>query len=210
MRIDLHVHTLHSPCSSLSPGEVLRNARSRGLDGVCITDHDTMDIRRELQEGYQEGGLCVIFGMEYATSEGDFLLFGPFEGLSPGLPAGVLLERVDKEEGVAVAAHPFRSNRPLREDLIRQGACCIVEGINGRNSEPENLKVAEWRAGYAPIECGGSDAHTLEELGRVVTVFEENIRSRKDLIEALKGGRCKPQWNRAWSPMKDMPAPVFA
>jgi hypothetical protein len=157
-----------------------------------------MASRRELKEGLQEDGLCVIFGMEYGTPGGDFLLFGPFEELAPGLPAGGLLKMVDQAGGVAVAAHPFRSMRPVGVDLVSNGLCKIVEGLNGRNTEPENQRVETWRRRYAPIECGGSDAHSLEELGRVVTSFEVGIRSRDDLILALKGGLCTPHWNPAW------------
>ncbi len=195
MKFDLHVHTSISPCSQLSLDDILSQARKKGLQGVCITDHDTMDVRRYINEGIQNNGLCVIFGMEYATQEGDFLLFGPFERIKLGLSAADLLNNVLDKGGVAVSAHPFRFNRPTSEHLIKNGLCTIVEGINGRNHQNENDSVASWENLYGVRQVGGSDAHSLEELGRVATLFQQPIRSRADFIDALKNGRYSPERN---------------
>jgi predicted metal-dependent phosphoesterase TrpH len=195
MRFDLHVHTTLSPCSTLDVGEILAHARKRRLDGVCITDHDTMEIRHALREGVQPDGLCVIIGVEYSTPQGDFLLFGPFETLPPDLEANELLQTVNRRGGAAIAAHPFRAARPTDEEIVRKGLCRTVEGINGRNRDLENRQVGEWRARYCLNECGGSDAHTLEELGRVVTSFRGAVRSREELVRALNGGGFRPEWN---------------
>jgi hypothetical protein len=195
MLFDLHVHTAISLCSDLQIDDILGHAKGRGLDGVCITDHNTMEIKRYIKEGVQEDGLCVLFGMEYSTPDGDFLLFGPFEDLPTGLPTSQLLKFVEQSGGAAVAAHPFRSGRSVREDIISEGLCRIVESINGRNAERENESVESWRRRFRLSECGGSDAHSLTELGKVVTSFDTPVRSRKDLIRALGEGLCRPEWN---------------
>jgi predicted metal-dependent phosphoesterase TrpH len=192
MHFDLHVHTTISSCSRLNIGDILKYAGDRGLDGVCITDHQTMEIRRHLSEGIQENGLCVVFGMEYSTSDGDFLIFGPFENLPCDLSAVRLLEHVKQQGGVAVAAHPFRTKRPVKEYIVREGFCQIIESLNGRNSDAENLQANTWRQKYMLAESGGSDAHTLDELGKVKTRFEMPVRSRADLIFALQNNLCKP------------------
>lgn len=188
MKFDIHVHTNISSCSQLALQSVIDQAQLNGLSGVCITDHDTMDVRHQLKEGVQDNGLCVIFGMEYTTNHGDFLLFGPFEELRPGLSAPELLHHVDRVGGVAVAAHPFRANRSTKESLVEQGLCEIVEGINGRNRQHENDYVVDWADRYAVKMVGGSDAHILEELGQVATCFKEPIRNRIEFIHALKNG----------------------
>jgi len=195
MKFDLHVHTSISACSQLPLEDIIAQAKERGLAGVCITDHDTMEARHFLQEGLQPDGLCVIFGMEYATCEGDFLLFGPYEQLQPGLDAPELLRHVEMTGGVAVAAHPFRLNRPTREYLVDHVLCGIVEGINGRNHQHENDSVGTWLDRYGVKQVGGSDAHSLEELGRVTTRFHQPIRNRAELIHALKNSSYTPEKN---------------
>ncbi|MFH7319373.1 PHP-associated domain-containing protein [Desulfurivibrio sp. D14AmB] len=191
MLFDLHVHTRLSACSSLGLDQILLHARARGLDGVCLTDHDTMAAGRTLREGIQPDGLCVLLGMEYATPQGDFLLFGPFENMPTGLAADLLLPMVERGGGVAVAAHPFRALRPAQETVIASGACRVVEGLNGRNSARENRRVDRWLKRYPLSVCGGSDAHTLDELGRVATRFEQPVRNRRELIQALRTGACQ-------------------
>ena len=42
-KIDLHVHTSYSPCSTLSVRTIEAVARKRGLDGIAITDHNTLE-----------------------------------------------------------------------------------------------------------------------------------------------------------------------
>ena len=192
MLIDLHVHTTCSSCSCLTVDEILGHARQRGLDGVCLTDHDTMAVRYQLREGVQADGLCVIVGMEYATPQGDYLVFGPFEALGPGLGVLDLLRRVREHGGVAVAAHPFRSWRPVRRDCLNGGLCTHVETINGRNEESENRQAHDWAMRHDLCATAGSDAHSLDELGRCVTRFDVPVRSRAALVAALRAGQCRP------------------
>lgn len=192
MILDLHVHTTYSSCSRLSLDEILRNARQKGLDGVCITDHNSMAVCADIREGLQPDGLCVLFGMEYDTPEGDFLIFGPFDDLEAGMNACRLLTIVNERDGVAVAAHPFREGRMLDRSLIEQGVCRIVESLNGRNRRQENDRVQRLVEEYNLIQCGGSDAHQLSELGRTATRFFMPVTNRRDLIRALREGSCSP------------------
>ncbi len=192
MLFDLHVHTSISPCSRLHIADVLAHARGLGLDGVCITDHDSMDARFAVREGVQSDGLVVLLGMEYATSQGDFLLFGPFENLDPGLGAESMLHLVREAGGAAVAAHPCRGKRPADAALVGRGLVTCMETFNGRNTEAENLLAREWAAGRALPATAGSDAHTLAELGRAPTRFFTPIRTRAECIAALRKGLCAP------------------
>lgn len=196
-KFDLHVHTKNSPCSHLSTDDIIEHAAANGLDGVCITDHHSLETLRIIREGIQYNGLCVIIGMEYTTSDGDFLLFGSLEELPGSLSAVNLLERVKHQGGVAISAHPFRENRPTSEYIVRNNLCNIVEGINGRNSEFENLQINRWRKKYRINEVGGSDAHEIEEIGRVVTQFNTPVTSLEDLVKALKSGAYHPEWNHS-------------
>jgi len=192
MKFDMYVHTSISECSNLDVKDILTYAREFGLDGVCITDHQTMEISKQIKEGIQDNGLCVILGMEYTTADGDFLLFGPFEEIEADLPARYLLELVKQSNGVAVAAHPFRHSRPVSEFVFNDRLCTVVESINGRNSENENLMAKRWHQQYSLSLCGGSDARCIDELGKVITRFAFPVQNRLDLIYALKNNLCRP------------------
>lgn len=195
MKLDLHIHSQCSFDSTLSPEEIIIFAKATGLDGVGITDHQNMDIRRLMTEGRQSNGVFVFFGMEYETAEGDFLLYGPFEDLPAGLNARHLLDIVARKGGIAIAAHPFRAARPVAESLIDDSLCRTVESINGRNRQIENRQVSHWRKRYPLVEVGGSDAHTPMEIGRVFTRLHVPVCSRAGLVKAIQNNRCHPELN---------------
>lgn len=66
MEIDLHVHTTASD-GTMSPAEVVRYAKNKGLRTIAITDHDTIvGIAEGLQEG-RKLGLEVIPGVELSV-----------------------------------------------------------------------------------------------------------------------------------------------
>ena len=64
--IDLHVHTTASD-GSLSPKEVVRHAKERGLKAIAITDHDTVEgVPEALEEG-RRVGIEVVEGVELSV-----------------------------------------------------------------------------------------------------------------------------------------------
>ena len=61
MIIDLHIHTRTGSDGSLSVEEVFKEAGTRGIDLISITDHDSIDC--------QEAAICLArdYGMSYIT-----------------------------------------------------------------------------------------------------------------------------------------------
>jgi len=192
MLFDLHVHTSYSSCSSLKVKDCLDQAAAIGLDGVCITDHHSMKAKEILSEGIQENGVFVIIGLEYSTRQGDFLVFGLNDEPPLGLSAQQLFCLVEGYNAIAISAHPFRQQRLVSEQLFAEGWCQIVETLNGRNTDEENFKAISQLSKYNLVQCGGSDAHTREELGTFTTQFMTPIHSKEEFIRFLKDGRCKP------------------
>jgi len=192
MVIDMHIHTSFSPCSVINIPDLVERAYESGLDGICITDHDTTASKNIFGERLEHRGLCIIVGMEYTTSRGDFLIFGPAEYVPEGMEAEDLIGWARKEGGVAIPAHPFRQSRPTDPGLLPSFG--VVEVLNGRNRPYENERCRNWLSQYGngTRQTGGSDAHTLEEVGQVVTVFEKCIYGVESLISELRGGSYKP------------------
>jgi predicted metal-dependent phosphoesterase TrpH len=189
MIIDMHIHTRFSPCSIIRIAHLIENARKAGLDGICITDHDSADSQSVFKNITATQGICIIVGMEYTTGKGDFLVFGPVESIPRGMSAEQLIEWSKREGAAAIPAHPFRESRPADLDILRKSE--IIEGINGRNHPHENSSCRKWikEQGNGKKVIGGSDAHTLDEIGRIVTVFDKNIYTVEDLLKELTAGK---------------------
>ncbi|HEY5584081.1 MAG TPA: PHP domain-containing protein [Ruminiclostridium sp.] len=64
--IDLHTHSIASD-GSMSPAEIVRNAKGKGLAAIALTDHDTVDgVKEALEEG-ERIGIEVIPGIEISV-----------------------------------------------------------------------------------------------------------------------------------------------
>lgn len=68
--VDLHVHS-HWSDGELSPRELVRAARERGLSGIALTDHDTLSGLPELEQAGREMGLPVYGGIEISCVQQD-------------------------------------------------------------------------------------------------------------------------------------------
>ncbi len=79
MYIDLHIHTTESD-GSLTPSQVVRYAKEKGLKAIAITDHDTIHGNEEaIKEGIS-AGVEVIPGVEISVdySPGTMHMLGYF------------------------------------------------------------------------------------------------------------------------------------
>ena len=65
-RADLHCHTTCSD-GSLSPEELVRLAASLGLEGLSITDHDTIQAYSSAIPLFSQTGIKWISGVEFST-----------------------------------------------------------------------------------------------------------------------------------------------
>ncbi len=66
--VDLHTHTHYSD-STVSPAELVQQAREAGLHVIAVTDHDTLQGIPEAMEEGLRWGIEVIAGVELSTEE---------------------------------------------------------------------------------------------------------------------------------------------
>jgi len=205
--IDLHCHTTPlSHDSFLTPDDLVESAKAAGLEGVCLTEHDFFwDLDKAADLGKRHNFL-VIAGNEVNTEYGHMLVFG-LDRFVYGMHRLHELSRMVQEAGGAmVFAHPYRRQLPFElrhggdwsEALTRAMAneahdhVDAIEVHNGRGSRRENEFAEEIRRGASLPGTAGSDAHQRSDIGVCATEFEESITGLADLIQALKGGRCRP------------------
>ena len=77
MIVDPHTHTsIGSRDSRISPRELLSKALKRGVNVICITDHDSYGGFEEAQKIGEKEGIIVIRGIELTTHYGHLLIYG--------------------------------------------------------------------------------------------------------------------------------------
>jgi len=195
MLIDMHIHeSKYSLDSKFTLEEAVDRARKVGLNGICITDHESSDIFDEAHEYSKKSNFLVLVGAEILTFEGDILVFGLKDLPNHKMHAIELLRLISKNNGIAISAHPFRNNNRGLGSHIREVNSIIsgVEAFNGSTEPHQNLHAYTLATELKLPSVGSSDAHTLDKIGKYATVFEDGIRDELDLIEAVKRGNVYP------------------
>jgi hypothetical protein len=98
-----------------------------------------------------------------------------------------LIEMVSKKGGISLVAHPFRDKkRSMGEYLMNLKGISGVEAFNGLTDRHDNYSAFSL-AKELKLPClGGSDTHSIENVGRCATVLPDGIRNEKEFIEAVK------------------------
>lgn len=182
---DIHVHTRVSSCSRNKPEDIINRAAEIGLDGLAVTDHDSV------QGGVDVASLAppeleVIVGAEITTSQGHLLALGIDETPPVGIKPLDAIQFVHDHGGVAVLAHPFDSLRQTYQTDLKEIAD-EVDAVEIKNSRCLLTKFNTHAEAFAdqhdlPV-TGGSDAHFPMEIGRAVT------RCEGPLLKTLQAGK---------------------
>ena len=205
LRLDLHVHTIHSRDSRLTVEDALQRAMTEGLSGIAITDHNStraLAPARAFLEGNRT--FLLVPGVEVTTASGHLLVYGMDREPPPHRPMEETLDAVREAGGVPVLAHPFRwvhgAGRRAAERLPVAG----IEAMNGRNAELPNARAGLVAASRHLSATGGSDAHEVISIGRCYSEVSEEVASVEDFLEHLRrgrvqaGGRSRSNAERVW------------
>jgi predicted metal-dependent phosphoesterase TrpH len=189
MLIDLHCHTkVHSACSALTPEALVRAAKARGLDGVCITEHGALWQLAEIERLATAMGFVVLRGIEVTTEVGHVLVYGVGRYDAAMATLAELHRIVRAEAGLMYLAHPSRRYGALPPaDLA--SVFDSVEAQNGTEGMLQNDNAAALARGLRLPGIGGSDSHAVREVGVCATEFADDVRDEPSLLDALRSGR---------------------
>jgi predicted metal-dependent phosphoesterase TrpH len=201
MLIDVHVHSHHSPGCTLTPRDVVRRAREAGLDGIVLTDTNTLDGLQEIRAAGRAEGFLALCGVELVTDHGHYLCYFPDPAIVPAppqmfgstpWPVREVVRRVRDMGGVVVAAHPYDKSveRPSGDFIFTLEGLSALEGLNVRRRGPSNDLAVE-AADHLNLPCvGASGAHpTLDDIGKAATLFREPVANEADLVRQIQAGQ---------------------
>lgn len=189
MRFDLHIHSNHSSDCSLKVDDILMQAVNKGLDGIAICDHNTVEGsllgRRRAKE--LNLPLLVLSGTEVSTTEGHLIILGITDNIQPDLSPQETIRIAHQKGGLVVSAHPFKVRSIGSVDGLDVDA---IETFNSRCIFGENKKAKEMALALGKSEVGGSDSHMLATIGLGYTEIDADP-SEESVLSAIKGGRTR-------------------
>ncbi len=196
-RADTHVHTDYSgfnslglmsfPESVIEPEKQVDDARRRGLDVLCITDHNEV-AGGILAQKYARrfGDIDVVVGDEVMTDQGEVIGLWMTEKLEKWLSPEEAVDLIHEQGGLAIAPHPFSVHVNGMQEKILDLPLDGIEVINGGHPDPYSNLMAQRVAERYPgrwAAVSGSDAHSLYTAGYNWTEFKG--RTEDDFRKAI-------------------------
>lgn len=210
----MHIHTTAgSPDSSLSPRELVVEARRIGLTGVVVTEHNGWP-KHDFEEFARDLDIVLIRANEVYTNMGHVITLGQdkFQGMVTSVED--LRKAVTEVGGFMIIAHPYRylfePSGVMTRNVLYEDPNAIpstpqqasehhifslvdeMEVVNGANNSAENRFAREVAAVLGLRGTGGSDAHSRQGIGLGSTMFHGDVRNEKDLMEALRARAYTP------------------
>ena len=185
-KMDSHIHREYSPDSKSKLEDIIKQAKSRNIDIIAISDHNTIEgskLACELTK--KDDDILSIPSIEISSVEGHILGFGCEEKIERDLPAGETIDLIHSQGGLAIIPHPYcfyRHGLLCKEDYENLKIDAI-ETKNARfimgycNNKAEKLSVKEKLPGL-----GASDAHYYKFVGDCYS----KIDCEKDIDSVFK------------------------
>jgi predicted metal-dependent phosphoesterase TrpH len=219
LKADLHVHSYHSGYSTSlplfrardsysDPEAIYRLAKTRGMDLVTITDHDSIDGCLEFLDRHPDTEDFIVGEeIECLLPDGDLTIHVGALGIDERIHNETrhLRENVYDVAGFLRAERiPFCLNHPFmfyceRVELSAYVTTLLrhfpaMEARNGtmlsaQNELVERILDDARRSGNCFARFGGSDAHILRRVGTTYT--EAPASSREEFLESLRQGQSR-------------------
>lgn len=149
MLADLHMHSYYSD-GTMSPREIVEDAKKRNVQLIAITDHNVLDSYTELKEAAEEFGINVIRGVEIDARFEDIV--------------------------VHILAYNFQDNEKLfnlvhkaKNELLETS----IELIKRMENDYENISSEDYEAyNYDRRKGGWKGIHYLFDRGITSELFE--------------------------------------
>ena len=149
MLADLHMHSYYSD-GTMSPREIVEDAKKRNVQLIAITDHNVLDSYTELKEAAEEFGINVIRGVEIDARFEDIV--------------------------VHILAYNFQDNEKLfnlvhkaKKELLETS----IELIKRMENDYENISSEDYEAyDYDRRKGGWKGIHYLFDRGITSELFE--------------------------------------
>jgi predicted metal-dependent phosphoesterase TrpH len=193
--VDLHVHTLYSGDSSITPKRLVDALHAHSfLKTVAVTDHNTLEgyhYVSKLATVYSD--ILVLPGVEAATPYGELIIVGTEERPPfPALPES-LVEFAEERGAVTIIPHPYRAPSGLA-DYAKRLKASAVEVYNPTAMSVQNRMALQLAKEMGLPQIAASDAHTIDDLGAAYTKINAS-QNMEEILKAIKNGQTQPVTN---------------
>jgi hypothetical protein len=183
----MHVHTKYSPDSSITAVQLVNKCKTRGIDCICITDHNTIKGAFEFRD---KVSIKIVVGEEIETAQGEVIGLFLKQEIPAGLSISETIDIIKEQGGLVYIPHPFDTFRksPIEITVLEKivEKIDIIEVFNSRTLfKQANEYALRFARENNILPAVGSDAHTENELGNSY-VEMENFVTKEEFVKNLK------------------------
>ena len=169
----------------------MAGAIEQSLDGVVITEHDTLWSEAEIEELRKVfPQLMILRGIEVHTATGeDIVVFGITDSslFHRYMEDAILGKIIEEYQGAAILAHPYRYRNLVSPESLKlplHGVEIASSNIRQYMQEPTSRLMR--KHGLRPI--ASSDAHWPDNMGLYGVEFPYAITDERQLAMAIQEG----------------------
>jgi len=187
LKLDLHLHSCYSDDATGSPEDIIKSLRKRGLQGMALTDHNTVKGYAKITKIVPKDFL-VIPSVEISTADGHLLALNVTENITRGLSVEETTECIIDAGGEPIVPHLFRLLSGIKKEKLLeiQSKVPAIEVFNGCSVPNTNLKSAKVAHALNLGGTGGSDSHDPLYAGYAYTVVDSTDLRIDTILSEIK------------------------
>lgn len=190
LKADLHIHTKYSMDCQTPLDKIIVRCQELGINCIAIADHGTAEGGLEMQK---IAPFKVIVAEEILTTEGEIMGMFLKETIPSGITPREAIKLIREQDGLVNIPHPFETIRgsALKDRVIDEilQDIDLMEIMNSRSPLPiSNNKARAYAAKHGIPGSAGSDAHTVNEIGRSYVEMPD-FNNKDEFLNAVKEGK---------------------
>jgi predicted metal-dependent phosphoesterase TrpH len=187
LKIDMHIHSCFSNDGVGTPQDLIRALKKRGLQGMALTDHNTVEGYRSVQNNIPSD-FIVIPSVEISTADGHLLAINVRENIPAGCSIEETVEYVIDAGGEPIVPHLFRLLSGIKKEKLKtiHTKISAIEVFNGCSVPNSNLKTAKIAHLFHLGGTGGSDSHDPFYAGYAYTVIDSTDLRIDTVLSEIK------------------------
>jgi len=173
IKLDLHIHSQYSEDGIGSPKEIIKSLKRKGLQGMAITDHNTVEGSLQALKVAPKD-FIVITGTEISTKDGHMLALNATEDIKRHLSIEETVEKIIDAGGIPIVPHLFRNMSGIKKEKLKtiRTKISAIEVFNSCSLPQTNLKTAKIAHEFNFGGIGGSDSHEPQHTGYGYTTVD--------------------------------------
>ena len=186
IKLDLHIHSQYSEDGIGSPKEIIKSLKRKGLQGMAITDHNTVEGSLQALKVAPKD-FIVITGTEISTKDGHMLALNVTEDIKRHLSIEETVEKIIDAGGIPIVPHLFRNMSGIKKEKLKtiRTKISAIEVFNSCSLPQTNLKTAKIAQEFKLGGTGGSDSHDPIYAGYAYTIVDTSDMNADTILSEI-------------------------